>query len=921
MKRILIYLSIGFFTLSVQQLGAQVLSVASGTDFNIMAGTVIAADSLDITPSANFTLDGTNITHNIATANTATFSYIPSVYDFGGTTNAFVGTLRFNYNNNHLNGLAPSGLSLDINNGSAWDNYDATTLNTTSNYLEVVVLGNSVSLNELTLGNFVAASYTWTGAYSTDWSTTNNWSSGTLPSANTNVVIPSAATNQPALSTNVTVKGAEIDGSLSINAHTLTINCAVSGSGSLKSSSTSSLVIGGTAGTLLFDANNNSLGNLTITGSATLGNALNLYGTFTPTSGTFNTGGYLTLKSTSITSSAVVGVVGGTVTGNVTVERYIPQGFRAYRDMAPEVYGAGSIFNNWQEGGSFTNSGYGIFITGSGATDAAKTYYNTPTVNSSNGLDYSINGIASAYNYNNGVWSSGITNTKTTTLDPFQGYRLLIRGDRGFNLESTPIVTYPNGLRMVDATTLRATGQLVTGTVTYGTTGVTNNTTGGSSYTLNTTVGSRVGFSYVANPYVCPVDWVQVYGASSGINGSYWYLDPTTAATGSYRAYNALTGSNIIYPDEPDAGQYIQAGQAVFVQAATSSPSVVFNESAKVPTSTKLSVFGATNTLSKIYVSLLKQVNGTSITTDGAAIAFSNKFGNVYGTQDALKFSNESDNIYINDKGQSLSIDGRLPATATDVVAFKIGNPSATKYLLKVVASNYINNGYSPLIYDAYKNTTTPLSGVDSIAFTVDTTVAASYSNRFSIIFSPSALPINSIVASATLTGEVATITWNTVGEKNESYFEVEKSTDAVTFNKINEEAAKNTATASYSITDNNVISTTYYRIKSVSEVGTVSYSNVAKLTTNNPSLTTISIYPNPVRENLNITLSNGSASGSTYKARVLSIAGKEVMNVGNIKATGSNITLGAINLASGVYILELTDVLGNKQQAKFVKE
>lgn len=807
------------------------------------------------------------------------------------------------------------------NNGTTWSALNMFPVSTYAN--SSLSYGNVISCtmtsnntcqttNTATASYTMVASVTWTGTTSTDWGTASNWSNNTVPASNSTIIIPASLTNEPVLNTDITAGNLTVNGSLNLNGHTLTLTGAVTGTGSLKGTVTSSLVVNGTVGTISFASGYNNLKNLTITsGSATLGNALNVYGTFAPTSGTLTTGSYLTLKSTSITNSAVVSVVGGTITGNVTVERFIPKGYRAYRDIAPEVYGAGSIFNNWQEGGIATSTG--IFITGTTAADASKTHYSATLTNTNSyGLDYSINGVASALNYSNGTWSSGITNTKTTNLDAFQGYRVLIRGARDFNLYTTSVNNTQNGLQMIDATTLRATGQLVTGTVTYGTSGVTNTATGGSSYSLNTTVGSRTGFSYIPNPYVCPVDWVQVYAASSNINASYWYLDPTTNATGSYRAYNALSGSSIIYTDESNAGQYIQAGQAVFVQATTSSPSVVFNESAKVPASGKLSVFGAISPVSKIYVSLLKQVNGNATVTDGAAIAFSSKFSNVYGAQDALKLSNANDNIYISDKGQSLSIDGRMPANTSDVLPLTIGELSTTAYLLKVDATAYTNNGFAPYLLDSYKGTTTTISGVDSIAFTVDAAIAATYQNRFSIIFQPSTLPVSAITASATFNDGIATITWKTIGEGKVSHYDLEKSIDGTTFTKIGSTAA-NSSITTYNLTDNKVLSANnYYRIKAVSEVGMVSYSNVAKLTTNHSSLT--SIYPNPLKgSTLNVQM--GNVTAGKYVLSIYNTLGEKVneQTITHMGGSGSHALTINKTLASGTYSVTIREE-GSKQ-------
>ena len=678
------------------------------------------------------------------------------------------------------------------------------------------------------------------------------------------------------------------------------------------------------AGTVNNITINNSLGVTVASGS----NKLNITGSLNLQNGTLTTNGNVTLKSLSLANTGVLapyGVSGntGTISGNVTVERYIPKGFRAYRDIAPEVYGAGTIFKNWQLNGA-TTPGYGIFITGptayAGSSNAGTT--------DANGFDKSATSAYNTQDYTfvNGTWTP-FTST-STNLDPFTGYRVLVRGDRTANMYTSPVTNTQAGLAMFNATTLSATGQLVTGTVTYNTVangGVTNTATGGNtSVGLNATTN---GFSLVANPYVAPVQWgtgtgsnsatTTVYGASSSINGSYWYLDPTSSATGKYIAFNALTGAATVsgsgtYSNTgtvPVSTGYIQPGQAVFVQTTGGSPTVVFQETAKAISSTKASVFG-TASLSKIYISLLKQTTTGYSNVDGAAVAFNSSFGNkVYGAQDAIKFSGANDNLYISDKGKSLSIDGRLPATASDAISLKMSSPTATAYQLSIDASNYTNNGFEPLLYDAFKNTTKSLgTGTTTISFTVDANNAATFSNRFTILFAPSALPVNSIVASASLSNKVATITWNTVGEKNVAAYEVEKSADAKNFTAIEKVTAKNTATANYNTTDNSVTATTYYRIKAISTAGSISYSNVAKLTYN-VQLTTYSLYPNPLKgKTLNVEM--GNVASGKYIISIYNALGQRVITQ-TISHTGGSATH-AINidnvLAAGVYSVTICE-------------
>ena len=751
------------------------------------------------------------------------------------------------------------------------------------------------------------------------------------------------------------------------SAYTFTVQGNLSNNGTITGTlllnTTAAQTISGT-GTVYNVTINNTSGGVSITSGSS--NKFNVAGVLILKSGVVTTNSNLTFRSLSIANSGTLAPIDGvtntgSISGNVTVERYIPAGYRGYRDLVPSVHNAGSIYNNWQEAGRLPGStgyqaGYGIFITGPSATHANDgTFYGSSATSpqpapNSFGLDYSINGSASAFAYNNSNASfyslyaankiDSIYNTTTINLYPFTGYRVLIRGDRSFNLANTAISNIYNfGLLMYNPTILRATGQLITGTVTYTTSGVSTPITTAYesiSYGLN---ASPYKFSMVANPYVAPVLWgdgtnttgtnaTTVYGASGGtnahINASYWYMDPTYSATGKDIAYNAITGSNAVvnsalgsntYSGTTAAGNgYIQAGQAIFVQnAASGSPTVVFTEKTKAVNSTKTAVFGVSTPLSKIYISLLKKDTTSNYNrVDGAAIAFRSDFANAtYGPQDALKFGTSTDNLFIADKGKNLSIDGRAPATSSDVIALGISSVSSSSYQLDIDATNYTSNGFAPYLVDSYRGTTTALTaGANSIKFTADAKVAASFDNRFSIAFKPTTLAVNSIVASASLNNKVATISWNTVGEKGVSRFEVEKSTDAVSFSKIGQTSAKNTSTASYSTIDNSATAATnYYRIKAISEVGTVTYSNVAKVSITNYQLP-ITVYPNPLKGSNVVNVSFNNIAAGKYSVTITNVLGQKVQEAA-INHSGGN-AIHAIKIgntiASGNYTVAIRE-------------
>ena len=142
---ILFICMIGIFSNALQ---AQVLSVASGSGFNVKSGTVISADGLDLTPSADFNLT-TSLIHSTTVNSATTIPHINRVYQFSATTAAFSGDLKINYKDSELNGLTETALQLLLQNGTNWSLNGGTT-NSSLNYVQNTVA--SKTLNELTLG-------------------------------------------------------------------------------------------------------------------------------------------------------------------------------------------------------------------------------------------------------------------------------------------------------------------------------------------------------------------------------------------------------------------------------------------------------------------------------------------------------------------------------------------------------------------------------------------------------------------------------------------------------------------------------------------------------------------------------------------------------------------------------------------------
>jgi hypothetical protein len=175
------------------------------------------------------------------------------------------------------------------------------------------------------------------------------------------------------------------------------------------------------------------------------------------------------------------------------------------------------------------------------------------------------------------------------------------------------------------------------------------------------------------------------------------------------------------------------------------------------------------------------------------------------------------------------------------------------------------------------------------------------------------ALPLNFISFSVQkCTGNSVCLNWQTANEQNVSHFEIQRSIDGRTYTTVGTKAANNHATNFYGTTDdiaslqsNGQI---YYRIKQVDADGRFSYTNVqlVKLT----DKLTISVYPNPVSDVINIVGWNNVVKMQLYDA-----TGKQLKQW---NAAQSSINMS--NYATGIYILKMNLANGDTKIEKIKK-
>lgn len=161
-------------------------------------------------------------------------------------------------------------------------------------------------------------------------------------------------------------------------------------------------------------------------------------------------------------------------------------------------------------------------------------------------------------------------------------------------------------------------------------------------------------------------------------------------------------------------------------------------------------------------------------------------------------------------------------------------------------------------------------------------------------------LPVALIDFTAVKNTEGVLLQWKAGAEISLKQYEVERSTDGVTFVNAGIVAAQNKAI--YQITDNNLpdAKTVFYRLKMTDMDGRFTYSKTVtvKLNRRNAAIT---VFPNPATNEITVALQEAAEPNSII--RVTDITGKEVLVQKNATAQ-NNTKISVAHLPAGKYIV-----------------
>lgn len=683
---------------------------------------------------------------------------------------------------------------------------------------------------------------------------------------------------------------------------TLIITGNNQGTGNIKSSPASSLIIGGAGGTINFDqtsAVTRSLKELTLNAGATvtLGTALDMAAGSTPgtvivnSGATLNTGNSLTLRSDA-SGTARVGQSAGTINGEATVERYINAvtvGRKWHLLSGVATTGSQNVLNSWQEGGGAAVANMGTWVTSNGYTG-------------SNGYDGpSVSGSILKHNPAVPSWEA-LAATNSGAISSEQGYMLFVRGDR-FALP---------GNALQASTVLRTKGILKQGTQ--------------SAITI---LNSSPGYTMIGNPYASPIDLEDILNRTTDLDNNFLIWDASEAGNYSVGKFRAVqkTGAGTYIATPPTGNdnslRYIHSGQAFFLRTTTANTN---NASLQIAEADKTASLSVVNPLvpvagdQQIYTELVT-VNPGNIESvaDGVRIWYNAGFD--AGTNDDIgKLGNFGENLSSYRDGKKLIVEMRPMIGSRDTIFLRSSNLGIKDYRLKINTFDFIQPNVQAFLEDAYLNSSSPLNlngSVNNFDFSVTTDPASASPDRFIIVFAASGpLPVTFTNVQAQQQGQFIDVDWKVSNQLNIEKYEVEKSANGSNFNKANTQAAvgANGSDAIYSWLDvNPLMGDNFYRIRSIGISGDVKISQVVKVRMGkgNPAIT---VYPNPVT-NRNMALQFTDMAVGIYRVRLMNTMGQSLFTKTITHGGGSAAQTVMLdkNIAAGNYRLEIINPDGTK--------
>ncbi len=745
------------------------------------------------------------------------------------------------------------------------------------------------------------------------------------------------------------------NGILALGSNTLTLNRDFTGTfiNCLQANGLSNLVIGGsgTMGNLFFDqsiagisqgtgtANDltqllpgttNRLNNFTLNRSGqtiTLGNEMQVSNVLIPTAGTLASNGYLVMLSTAGISSSIGTITAGTsdITGNVNVQSYFTGGayltYRGTRMISSPIQEV-AFPNNF-----FRKMRDRFVITGPGGT--------------TNGFDEG--GVKQPFATTLLRYVEIGTPTKSyatikninEAIIPGKGYFFFYRGNKSNSAFDSPAPSKTNAttgevFAPVEDWTATYIGSINKGDITVQNLTVTNPAT-----------DDYAGFHLLGNPYPATLDF-EKFKANNTIVDDFLCIVKKTRDGYAVRsgAYNNNTTNPLAVATTSNITEdltKIQPGQGFYVKITTPG-NVTFKESQKVAGTApvRLLTINENNLLQKAMPPINK--NSSSLNRDKVLRYFIQDTASyeqatiVFGENNDAKFK-DYDAAY---NGGSILGTSTLTADNKNVCINympALNNVQQLKIAVTAIESNNkLKLNFTEIsdllitknlvLQDNYTNTTTQIDEENAkYNFTIDKNKSATFgNNRFVLLIQQKAIIITDFKATKQNVGNL--ITWVSTQNTKADSCVLEKSTDGINYYAIHvfklDGISNPVQNCSY-LDVNAIKGINYYRLKLIDKNKKHTRTNVISISYDLEPVNEVIVYPNPVKDNINIFIN--AVSNYAKSIQIFDLNGKLLKNYS--KAAKNNVSYNVSDLSKGVYLIKIKNYTTNKTiyTRKFIKE
>lgn len=546
------------------------------------------------------------------------------------------------------------GSSLEVDNGvyNCTGQYSSTiSAAITATRTAVNTTGNWTTNDAATVSIPPVGCNPFNGTWGTTWNG-STWSNGT-PSSTVDAIIASSTTPG-----NFTCKSLTINSGVALtmgSGTTANINGDITNSGNGFSG----------VGTFNFAAS-----------SILSGNTISCAGTVTVASGaTLTTNSKLTLTSDA-TNTGRIGNSSGSLSGSVTIQRYIPGGRRAYRFLSHPFTTAMALTALTDDIDITGSGGSTNGFTTTGSNNPSAYWYDVSTGNGSSSNDVGWTAFTSTNGSGANSW------------DQYEGIRVLVRGAKTEGLTSGSYT--PSAVTLDMASTVNQ-----------------------GSQAISVTKGSGTTYALVGNPFPSPIS---MDGASktAGIGSNFYIWSAQQGTKGGYTTYTYGSSSFNL----PMCGS--------FVTQISSNGTITFDEADK--TSSTSTMFKTTSFPNRVTLN----IEDSSIFWDRLQLHFDATALAINENTDALKFPNPEVgfNTYSADDSL-LAIDNR-PYAENETIQLGFTTPYKKNY--KIVAADFdVPAGTKLYLKDNYTGKNEEISAGYEYWFTVDTNSASQGKGRFEL--------------------------------------------------------------------------------------------------------------------------------------------------------------------------------------------